>query len=120
MARPSTPSSAPPVLAVGSRVFVHCPDDSTGSVILTDETGSVARSSLADGVAVEVLAWRPRGSAGTRYRIRAGRDGVDGWIPAANLRTAAARPPAAPPAPSEPVSEPGGGRRFGQRAWTHR
>jgi hypothetical protein len=113
-------ASAPPVIAVGSRVFVHCIEDASGSVILTDESGTVARSSLADGVVVEVLAWRPRGSGGTRYRVRVGREGADGWVAAANLRTTAARPAVAPPAPTpEPKSQPDmDGRRFGQRAWT--
>lgn len=103
-------------------MFVHCPEASGGSVVITDESGTVACSSLADGVAVEVLAWRPRGSAGTRYRVRAGRDGVDGWVAANNLRLAPERPVQTTPAPSpEPVPEPGmDGRRFGQRAWTHR
>ena len=110
------------MLAVGRRVFVHCSDESAGSVILTDENGTVARSSLADGVAVEVLAWRPRGSAGTRYRVRAGREGVDGWIPAVNLRTAQARPVVTTPdpPPGRLSESPADGRRFGQRAWTHR
>src|SRR5262245_40914820 len=93
---PSRPSGAP-VLAVGQRVFVHCGADRTGSVVLDDDNGHPSQASLADGVEVEVIAWRPRGASGTRYRIRAAGDGADGWVHASNLRTTAT----APSAPSE-------------------
>src|SRR5262249_58845287 len=42
---------------------------------------------LADGTEVEILAWRPRGFHGTRYRVRATRDGLEGWLAVDNLRS---------------------------------
>ena len=118
--RPS--GSSTPVLAVGQRVFVNCPGDRTGSVVLTDTSGQVPSSSLADGVEVEVLEWRPRGAGGTRYRVRAGRDGADGWLHASNLRTVLVPPPAAEPrTPPQPAADTAStGRRFGQRSWPQR
>lgn len=118
------PSSPYPVLAIGRRVFVNCRGDG-GSVPLTDENGAPTRATLADGVEVEVLAWRPRGASGTRYRIRAGTDGADGWVQAKDLRTTSAPAPAdETPAPAEPAAPAAdadhGARRFGQRAWPRR
>lgn len=119
--RPSGRSSGAPVLAVGQRVFVHCAGE-RGDVVLDDENGHASRTSLPDGVEVEVIAWRPRGQSGTRYRIRVGRDGADGWVHASNLRTTLVRPA---PTPTDPVAEPPkpavpAGRRFGERAWSSR
>jgi hypothetical protein len=110
-------ASSTPVLAVGQRVFVNTVGGRAGTVPLMDESGKVLRSSLADGLEVEVIAWRPRGAGGTRYRVQAGRDGADGWLHAGNLRTTLVPPPAAEsPAPPQPTAEPrSGGRRFGQR-----
>jgi hypothetical protein len=69
---------------------------------------------VTDGVEVVVMAWRPRGSAGTRYRVR-GDDGADGWLHAANLRTTlAAPPPALEPVDRGAVPAPAP-RRFGER-----
>ena len=118
---PRSPGGSNPVFAVGQRVFVHCIGDRGGSVVLADDTGNASRESLADGVEVEVVAWRPRGSAGTRYRIRAGHDGTDGWVHSSNLRTSLV-PPAAPPPGATPAggNPPPAGRRFGQRTWSAR
>ncbi len=115
--RGTFPSSSPrqtgPVLSVGQQVFVNCPNRST-AVVLTDDAGRNTNFRLVDGAAVEVLAWRPRGSGGTRYRVVAARTREEGWLPADQLRSAAVPPPPAPPAPPQkPVDE---GRRFGQRA----
>jgi hypothetical protein len=80
-------------LAVGQVVFVNCrPGDV--AVTLTDEAGDPISSIINDGVEVQVLAWRPRGSAGTRYRVRVGRDGADGWLAARQLRATALVPAA--------------------------
>jgi hypothetical protein len=114
------------VIAIGQRVFVNCRTGVAQSVLLGDEGGKVmSTSSLADGVEVEVIAWRPRGPTDTRYRVRAiGGDRADGWLFAQSLRRtlippveAVASPPTPPvaagrPARSVPVNAIG--RRFGQ------
>ena len=117
--RPARPAQA--VLAVGQRVFIHRHDDPTRAVTLTDEHGTPAAAFLRDGAEVEIIAWRPRGASGTRYRVRHHSDGSDGWLAAHELRTTAIRP-----APVEPVAAPspapgsstgyhGTGRPFGSR-----
>jgi hypothetical protein len=84
------------VLAVGQTVFVNCaPGDS--AVVLTDEGGIPISSALSDGSEVQVLAWRPRGTYGTRYRVLVRGNRADGWLGARQLRptaTAAAPVPA--------------------------
>jgi hypothetical protein len=67
-----------------------------------DDAGTSALTSLADGTEVEILAWRPRGAVGTRYRVRLTRGGLEGWLESVNLRPAlsalvAVRPEPAPP-----------------------
>jgi len=87
-------------------------------VALGDDTGKVLSGvCLADGIEVEVLAWRPRGARDTRYRVRAA-DGADGWLPADNLRTSLVPlPPPPTPTPAQvTVHAEGKGRPFGQRA----
>jgi len=106
------------VLAVGQRVFINRPIDTGYPVSLTDERGVPATAVLSDGAEVEIIAWRPRGSTGTRYRVRNHSDGSDGWLAASELRATAVRPvpePAAPATPSSPVHH-GAGRPFGSRA----
>jgi hypothetical protein len=106
-ARPAT------ILSVGRRVWVHC----RGHVVLTDEDGRASGHTLADGAEVEIVAWRPRGTA-TRYRVQARKDGREGWLAADALRQTAARvapdAPTAAPAPARPVVRDGY-RKFGQR-----
>ena len=66
-------SSARPhgsIFAVGRRVYVAGSGALDGRVALTDDAGENAVATVADGTEVEILAWRPRGSAGTRYRVR--------------------------------------------------
>jgi len=112
--RPARPVGPPrAVLAVGRRVFVHATPDAARLVSLTNEHGIPGAAVLRDGTEVEVLAWRPRGSAGTRYRVCARPDGTDGWLAADELRTTAVRV-VAQPAP-EPEPAPGLGRPFGSR-----
>ena len=116
------PSRSTPVMAIGQRAFVDSAGNPSGSVALTDVSGKVFSAvHLADGVEVEVVAWRPRGATETRYRVRAPQ-GVDGWLLAENLRRELVRPPA--PGPSTPPQAPPvpdvGGRRFGQRSETAR
>jgi hypothetical protein len=112
------PASTSPVLAIGRRVFTNCAGDRDGSVALMDENDHLAQARVPDGIEVEVLAWRPRGSSGTRYRVRVAdaspHGGVDGWLHASNLRTTVACPPPAAVASSlssAPLSRPFGQRR---------
>jgi len=100
--RPRTPAR---VFAVGQHAFINCPGDGSGSAELGDELGeSVSTSQLADGVDVEVLAWRPRTPTGPRYRVRALCGAAEGWLPAANLRTVFVAIPAATVKSPPPVS----------------
>jgi len=121
--------AAPPVhrqasvFAVGRRVYVACSEDHPAPVALTDAAGTDALTPLADGTEVEILAWRPRGSDGTRYCVRSTCNGVMGWLPVDNLRNTRAAAPAPAEAPSARAGDPGpaivpddGKRRFGQRA----
>jgi len=122
--RPVTrpPARSTPVMAVGQRVFVNCAGNRSGAVTLADVSGEVLSAvHLADGIAVEVVAWRPRGASDTRYRVRAPH-GADGWLPAENLRPALVplSPPETPtPAQATTVAD-ASGRRFGQRFQTER
>jgi hypothetical protein len=82
-------------------------------VTLTDGNGSTALAALADGTEVEIVAWQPRGAGGTRYRIKATTDGVQGWLGAADLRPRPAPPeppvaraPAAAPLPPPSAAKP--------------
>jgi hypothetical protein len=101
-------------MAVGQHVFVNCPGNRTGSVVLADESGKVLSAvHLADGVEVEVIAWRPRGASDTRYRVRTPSDAADGWLPSANLRKTLVP---APEPPTETAASDGGGRPFGRRS----
>jgi len=114
---PRPPVRSVPVMAVGQRVFVNCPGIVSATVLLGDESGKVESTTrVVDGTEVEVLAWRPRGASGTRYRVRVSSDGADGWLAAENLRKSLA------PAPeTSPVAPPTSGddddvRPFGQRS----
>src|SRR3989442_15421811 len=81
---PRPPRPKIPVMAVGQRVFVNSTTNSSRSVALGDESGKVLSGVwLADGVEVEVRAWRPRGASDTRYRVPAP-DGADGRLAANN------------------------------------
>jgi len=100
-----------PVLSVGRRVFVHCPGR---TIELTDDAGSGGGSVLADGAEVEIVAWRPRGATGTRYRVQ-GRDAqVEGWLGGDHLRAGLSVVPTPAPAtapPSGPKTAPAKGPR---------
>jgi hypothetical protein len=113
------------VIAVGQRVFVNCPGDRTGTVLLEDESGKIPSTvHLTDGVVVEVVAWRPRGTGDARYRVRRASDGADGWVNGDSLRKTAVPDPVAPqPAPAPEAATPrarsfgdDGARPFGQRS----
>ena len=119
---PRPPVRSTPVMAVGQHVFINSAGNRSGSVALADVSGKVLSAlHLADGIEVEVVAWRPGGANDTRYRVRAPH-GADGWVPAENLRRALV--PLPPPEPSTPAQATtvadASGRRFGQRPQTER
>lgn len=117
--RPSPPRVTAAVLAVGQRVYIARSAEGSAFVALTDDSGKDPVASLADGTEVEIRAWRPLGSSGTRYSVRSTTDGVEGWLAAGNLR--GTRIPVSPP-PSEapagysgsPTSEVDSARLFGR------
>ena len=93
--RPSAPAPTrgrrpASVFAVGRRVFVACAATDLATVTLTDDSGATACGRLGDGAEVEIVAWRPLGSRGTRYLVRSSREGVEGWLGVAELRTSKA------------------------------
>jgi len=114
-ARPSR--AAGPILSVGRRVFVHCPASPGKTVELTDDAGC-GSAMLADGTEVEIVAWRPRGATGTRYRVQGTDRSFEGWLGGDNLRApepvAPKAPVTAPPAartvPGKATQRPAAGR----------
>lgn len=81
-----------PVFGIGRQAFVNGRDAPKRLVPLLDEGGSSVLGTLPDCEEVEILAWMPRG-AGTRYCVRSTKDGIEGWLRAADLR-ATRNPPA--------------------------
>ena len=80
----------------------------------------MSRHSLGDGAEVEILAWRPLGARGTRYRVRAQEDGHEGWLAADALRQTAVAVANEPAAPEKSAGRAGRcardtHRKFGQR-----
>lgn len=115
--RTRSPQAKGRVWAVGSHVFVHCPPPA-GTVVLTDEWDRVACASLGDGTEVEVRAWRPRGTSGARYHVRALEGAGEGWLGTERLRQTREPPKVVPPSaetPAAPVVGDPRTRRFGQR-----
>jgi hypothetical protein len=82
-----------------------------------DVTGKILSAvQLADGVEVEVIAWRPRVEGDAHYRVRSPSNGADGWLPAGNLRKVLV--PLAPAEAAVAKAAPmgyGGGSAFGGR-----
>lgn len=104
------------IWAVGSRIYVNCPAPDR-AIVLTDEWDRVAGTALDDGAEVEVRAWRPRGTAGARYHVRALDGAGEGWLGADRLRRTRempAAPPPVDPTPTPVVGDPSP-RRFGRR-----
>lgn len=87
------------MLGVGSRVTVISGDVRSDRVTLTDDSGTSMLATVAHGVEVEILAWRPRRGGDTRYRVVTTGDRVEGWLGAASLQ-ARQLPPAPKPAPA--------------------
>src|SRR5436305_14812730 len=73
-------TTSPPAIAVGQRVFVHCPDGRRGSVLLTDQNGKNLRTAVhrADGYEVAAFAWQPTVPGNAHYRIRGAASHADG------------------------------------------
>ena len=86
--------SAGAVFAIGRHVFVAGAMASKSGVMLTDDSGSNASGKLRDGTEVEIVAWRPRGTLGTRYLVRSPLHGVEGWLGAGQLRGTRVKVPA--------------------------
>jgi len=105
--RPPPTAKAAPVLGVGSRALVVSGNGRSHAVTLTDDAGTQALATIADGAEVEILAWRPRRGGETRYRVVSTSGGTEGWLGAGSLQ---ARP--APPPPPQPVgAAPGSSAR---------
>jgi len=75
-----------PVLAVGGRALVVCPNEPVHRVALTEANGTGAVGTLADGAEITIVAWHARGSSGWRYQVRSSDGTVEGWLSAVNLR----------------------------------
>lgn len=90
-----------PALAVGGRVIVNCQSKGSDRVTLTDEHGTIARATIANGAEVEILAWRPRRGA-TRYRVISTDGQLEGWVGSASLKARPLPPP--PPKAVAPVA----------------
>ena len=76
------------ILAVGARAIVRSRGEELGRVALAGEDGG---ATLADGVEVEITAWRPRRAAGALYQVRTTVGGQEGWVSASSLE-AVSRP----------------------------
>ena len=106
-----------PVFAVGSRMYVACAEGPQARVTLTDDGGATSVASATDGTEVDIVAWRPNGSQGTRYCVRSFEGGFEGWLPAVNLRRSLSPISLPPlrPTPARPENVLDSGHRFGQR-----
>jgi len=100
------------VLAVGWRAIVTGRAGKANHVVLTDNDGTTPLGTLAAGLEVEILAWRPHGTHDTRYRVLSRKGGIEGWLAAASLTPSRLPLPANKPAPGVMPgrSTPAGGR----------
>jgi len=118
---PARPGVRVAVFAVGGRAYT-AGGRSAGVTLTDDNEGPLA--ALSEGTEVMIIAWRPGWNGTTRYCVRMMDSGLEGWLPASELRStkdAISLPPAATP-PADPRPEvprtrdsAGSGRRFGQR-----
>jgi len=106
-----------PVFAVGSRMYVACAEEPQARVTLTDDGGATSVATATDGTEVDIVAWRPNGSHGTRYCVRSFEGRFEGWLPAMNLRRSLSPilVPPAPPPRARPENALDSGHRFGLR-----
>ena len=91
------------VLAVGWRVLVASPEGKGHRVPLTDSEGTTTVTTVPHGAEVEILAWRPRRSGATMYRVQPTSGGKEGWVSGASLK---ARPAPAPRPAPKPAAQP--------------
>lgn len=91
------------VLAVGWRVLVASPEGKGHRVALMDSEGTTTVTTLPHGAEVEILAWRPRRSGATMYRVQPTSGGKEGWVSGASLK---ARPAPAPRPAPKPAAQP--------------
>jgi hypothetical protein len=91
------------ILAVGWRVLVASPAGKGHRVPLTDSEGNTTVTTLPHGAEVEILAWRPRRSGATMYRVQPTSGGKEGWVSGASLK---ARPAPVPQRVAVPVPQP--------------
>jgi len=103
-ARPQSGAKSVPTIGVGWRAVVR--SGGSPNVTLTDEAGIATLANVADGIEVEILAWRPTRGGEARYRVVTTSGGVEGWLGAAKLQRReipfVPKPVAA--APSPPVA----------------
>jgi hypothetical protein len=84
---PSRHRESGPVYAVGHSVMISAaPGDEKPGVTLMDALATVTHGTLAHGARVEILAWQPQGSNGTRYQVRSATEGLEGWLSGRQLR----------------------------------
>ena len=88
------------VLAVGWRVLVVSPEGKGHRVALMDSEGTTTVTTLPHGAEVEILAWRPRRSGATMYRVQPTSGGKEGWVSGASLKARPAPPPRPVPKPA--------------------
>src|SRR4029077_9306480 len=108
---PRATGAAAGIFAIGQRAMVHGGPGSRGAPLTSDD-GSTVIGTLPEGAEVDIVAWRPRGAGGTRYRVRSSGASLEGWVGSANL---AARPPPLPP-PPPPNPEPARAKSTVERA----
>ncbi len=75
-----------PVLAVGARAVIVCPNTPRRLVTLTDANGTSVVGTVAEGAEVEIIAWQTGGRTGRRYQVRSSDGTFEGWLSAAHLR----------------------------------
>ena len=88
------------ILAVGWRVLVASPEGKGHRVPLTDSEGTTTVTTVPHGAEVEILAWRPRRSGATMYRVQPTSGGKEGWVSGASLKARPAPPPRPVPKPA--------------------
>ena len=120
---PARPHVRVAVFAVGGRAYTVGANGSAAHVTLTDDNERPL-ASLKEGAEVMILAWRPGWKGTTRYCVRMMDSGLEGWLPASELRRTkdaiSSLPAGPPPTGARPGVLPAGEsansrRRFGQR-----
>jgi hypothetical protein len=121
---PARPNVRVAVFAVGRSAYIAGAGARSARVTLTDDAERPL-ASLSEGAEVTIVAWRPGWAGTTRYCVRVTDSGLEGWLPARDLRgtkVAIPSPPAPPPPPAarptvlRAAKSETSGRRFGQRS----